>query len=107
RRRHTRFSRDWSSDVCSSDLSTGAFTDAGGYEPRIYFSPEAPQYSIVGAPEGREPWELDYPVDDEGGQVNNTFPTQEIAAGPSVGTFLNKVLYALKRSEERRVGNEA
>src|SRR5690606_395456 len=23
-RRHTRFSRDWSSDVCSSDLSTGA-----------------------------------------------------------------------------------
>src|SRR5690606_39731284 len=24
RRRHTRFSRDWSSDVCSSDLETGA-----------------------------------------------------------------------------------
>src|SRR5690606_40535610 len=24
RRRHTRFSRDWSSDVCSSDLSLGA-----------------------------------------------------------------------------------
>src|SRR5690606_39332496 len=23
RRRHTRFSRDWSSDVCSSDLSIG------------------------------------------------------------------------------------
>src|SRR6266700_5492337 len=23
RRRHTRFSRDWSSDVCSSDLVTG------------------------------------------------------------------------------------
>src|SRR5690606_41162497 len=25
RRRHTRFSRDWSSDVCSSDLSISAF----------------------------------------------------------------------------------
>src|SRR5690606_40526993 len=25
RRRHTRFSRDWSSDVCSSDLSNGYF----------------------------------------------------------------------------------
>src|SRR5690606_41856935 len=25
RRRHTRFSRDWSSDVCSSDLSTGTW----------------------------------------------------------------------------------
>src|SRR5690606_39586264 len=24
RRRHTRFSRDWSSDVCSSDLAAGA-----------------------------------------------------------------------------------
>src|SRR5690606_40041998 len=28
RRRHTRFSRDWSSDVCSSDLD-------GGAKPRI------------------------------------------------------------------------
>src|SRR3712207_7605231 len=25
RRRHTRYWRDWSSDVCSSDLSTNAF----------------------------------------------------------------------------------
>ncbi|WP_251153160.1 UPF0182 family protein [Cellulosimicrobium sp. Marseille-Q4280] len=81
--------------------STGAFTDAGGYEPRIYFSPEAPQYSIVGAPEGTEPWELDYPVDDDTGQVNNTFPTQDLAGGPEVGTFLNKVLYALKFGSEQ------
>src|SRR5690606_39953787 len=27
RRRHTRFSRDWSSDVCSSDLSLGDSAD--------------------------------------------------------------------------------
>src|SRR5690606_40652656 len=27
RRRHTRFSRDWSSDVCSSDLNDLAATD--------------------------------------------------------------------------------
>src|SRR2546422_2128705 len=27
RRRHTRCSRDWSSDVCSSDLHDGAFDD--------------------------------------------------------------------------------
>ncbi len=92
--------------------STGAFTDAGGYEPRIYFSPEAPEYSIVGAPEDREPWELDYPVDDAGGQVNNTFPTDEVAAGPSVGSFVNKVLYALKFGSEQilfsdRVTNES
>src|SRR5690606_40369115 len=29
RRRHTRFSRDWSSDVCSSDLDAGV-AGAGG-----------------------------------------------------------------------------
>src|SRR5690606_40238788 len=28
RRRHTRFSRDWSSDVCSSDLTPTAMSDA-------------------------------------------------------------------------------
>src|SRR5205809_3505261 len=32
RRRHTRCSRDWSSDVCSSDLSAGG--SRGGTRPR-------------------------------------------------------------------------
>src|SRR5690606_40416532 len=33
RRRHTRFSRDWSSDVCSSDLELGPFgRDHAGLE---------------------------------------------------------------------------
>src|SRR5690606_40327862 len=30
RRRHTRFSRDWSSDVCSSDLERGDLVAAAG-----------------------------------------------------------------------------
>lgn len=82
--------------------STGAFTDAGGYEPRIYFSPKAPQYSIVGAPEGEGSWELDYPADNaEGGQVNNTFPTQDIAAGPNVGSLWTKLLYSVKFGSEQ------
>src|SRR5690606_40514076 len=34
-RRHTRFSRDWSSDVCSSDLTRGALRDVLGY--RLYY----------------------------------------------------------------------
>src|SRR5215475_10860898 len=33
RRRHTRFSRDWSSDVCSSDLLCLAKGLTGGYLP--------------------------------------------------------------------------
>src|SRR5690606_40319211 len=31
--RHTRFSRDWSSDVCSSDLPAAAEEDAGAVTP--------------------------------------------------------------------------
>src|SRR5690606_40549481 len=32
RRRHTRFSRDWSSDVCSSDLDAEGITLTGDWE---------------------------------------------------------------------------
>src|SRR5690606_41636659 len=42
RRRHTRFSRDWSSDVCSSDLDDGlcaAFLDLGHEVPAHLVSP--------------------------------------------------------------------
>src|SRR5436309_10371638 len=34
RRRHTRFSRDWSSDVCSSDLAIFTSTDAATWTSR-------------------------------------------------------------------------
>jgi uncharacterized membrane protein (UPF0182 family) len=80
----------------------GSLTDKG-YEPRIYFSPSTTSYSIVGAPEGTNPWELDFQADDEqgGAQVNTTFPTQEIDAGPSVGSFGSKLLYALKFGSEQ------
>src|SRR3712207_8076623 len=33
RRRHTRYWRDWSSDVCSSDLETGALGGGGHVGP--------------------------------------------------------------------------
>ena len=73
----------------------------GEYEPRIYFGQSSPTYSIVGAPEGTSPWELDYPDDDApGGQVNTSFPTDEIEAGPSIGSLWNKLLYALKFGDE-------
>src|SRR5690606_15836783 len=49
RRRHTRFSRDWSSDVCSSDLPTTEQTGlvasstvvAGGVAPNTQPEPQA------------------------------------------------------------------
>jgi uncharacterized membrane protein (UPF0182 family) len=66
----------------------------GEYEPRIYFGTSSPSYSIVGAPQGSEPWELDYPDDTAAqAQKNNTFQGD---GGPSVGNALNKLLYAIK-----------
>ena len=68
--------------------------DLGEYEERVYFSPKSPLYSIVGAPEGSAPQELDYPDDNAAsGQVMTTFTGD---GGPSVGNLWNKLLYAVK-----------
>jgi len=71
----------------------------GDYEPRIYFGQTVPDYSIVGAPDGTEPWELDYPDDDSPtGQVNTTYAGD---GGPSIGTFVEKLMYAIRFGEEQ------
>ena len=68
--------------------------EIGEYEPRVYFSQSAPDYSIVGGPEGTPNQELDYPDDNApGGQVSTTFKGN---GGPSVGNFWNKLLYSIK-----------
>src|SRR5690606_40843608 len=36
RRRHTRFSRDWSSDVCSSDLQPGRLVRDGVFDEGFF-----------------------------------------------------------------------
>src|SRR5690606_39862684 len=41
RRRHTRFSRDWSSDVCSSDLSAFRSSFASDYGVKLVDGPLA------------------------------------------------------------------
>jgi uncharacterized membrane protein (UPF0182 family) len=82
--------------------ASGVLTEQSEYEPRVYFGERSTQYSIVGAPEGADPVELDYPADeDEGsGQVNYTFTGQ---AGPSVGNLFNRLLYAIKFQDEQIV----
>lgn len=80
---------------------TGALTDFydGGYEPRIYFGRTLPEYSVVGAPEGTEPWELDFPDDDSpSGQVNSTYSGE---GGPSIGSPFAKLMYAIKFGSEQ------
>lgn len=68
--------------------------EMGKYEERVYFSPNSPQYSIVGAPQGAKPQELDYPDDTkEAGQVRTTYKGD---GGPGIGNFFAKLLYAVK-----------
>lgn len=76
------------------EQSVPSVGEMGDYEERVYFSPGSPTYSIVGAPEGAAPQELDYPDDTAvGGQVSTTFTGN---GGPSVGNVWNKLLYAIK-----------
>ncbi|EFA23494.1 UPF0182 family protein [Bifidobacterium gallicum] len=69
----------------------GYLTQTQHYEPRIYFSPEAPEYSIVGAPQGTTPWEFDYPTGSEG--ATTTFTGN---GGPSLGNIFSRLLYAVR-----------
>ena len=63
-------------------------------QPRIYFGELSPTFSIVGAPEGTPPIELDYPDDaSPTGQVNNTYSG---SGGVPVGSLLNRLLFATK-----------
>ncbi len=74
--------------------SSGPLGTDETYEPRIYFGESSPEYSIVGAPEGTEPREIDRPQsDDSDEESKNTFAGE---GGPSVGNLFNKLVYAIK-----------
>src|SRR5690606_39445347 len=84
RRRHTRFSRDWSSDVCSSDLKTAVLsTGVRNVAWRVAERQEDGSLRFELAPLALGPR-----IEDEGG--NDVYI---VRAG-------------LARSEERRVGKE-
>jgi uncharacterized membrane protein (UPF0182 family) len=73
--------------------------ELGEFEPRVYFGETSPTYSIVGAPEGSSPVELDYPAG-EGGQ-QQTYTTFTGDGGPSLAGPFNKLIYALKFQSEQ------
>ncbi|MEI2716805.1 MAG: UPF0182 family protein [Candidatus Nanopelagicales bacterium] len=63
-------------------------------EPRIYFGQLSPEYSIVGAPEGDPPRELDFPDDaSPTGQRNNTYTG---IGGVPMGSLFNRMVFATK-----------
>lgn len=79
--------------------TSGFLTDRENFEPRVYFGEHSPEYSIVGAPEGAEPVEIDYPRGKDGS--NETKTTFEGDGGPRIGNAFTKLLYALKFQSEQ------
>jgi len=67
-------------------------------QPRVYYGEYSPVYSIVGAPEGATPRELDYPTDT--GQANYTYTG---TGGIPIGSLVNKLMFAVKYQEPNMV----
>ena len=79
--------------------TSGFLSDRENFEPRVYFGENSPEYSIVGAPEGAEPAEIDYPRGKDGSSETKT--TFEGSGGPKIGDTFTKLLYALKFQSEQ------
>ena len=77
----------------------------GEFEPRVYFGTNSPEYSIVGAPEGAEPLEFDFPAGEDG--QRETYTTFSSDGGPSVGNIFNRIAYALKFQSEQILLSDA
>ncbi len=82
--------------------STGVL---GDFEPRVYFGETSPAYSIVGAPDGTDPVELDYPAGGENERETRT--TFEGDGGPKLDNVFTKLVYALKFQSEQIFLSEA
>jgi uncharacterized membrane protein (UPF0182 family) len=74
--------------------------DLGDFEPRVYFGEASPDYSIVGAPEGSPPAELDYPSGTEENS-QNAQTTYQGDGGPKLDNIFNKLVYAIKFQSEQ------
>jgi uncharacterized protein len=76
----------------------------GDFEARVYFGEQSPDYSIVGAPKGSTPKELDYPNSSTLRQQNFTYDGK---GGVAVGSLFNKLLYAIKFREQNILLSDA
>ena len=79
--------------------------DLGDFEPRIYFGANSPTYSIVGAADGAEPLEFDFPAGE--GESNETYTTFSGNGGPLVGNIFTKIAYSLKFQSEQILLSDA
>ena len=77
----------------------------GEYEPRVYFGENSPAYSIVGAPAGAEPLELDFPAGQ--GEDDQTYNTFSGDGGPKISGIIPRLAYALKFQSEQILLSDA
>src|SRR5690606_39367750 len=93
--RHTRFSRDWSSDVCSSDLVEGVpracVVIETSLDPSGRYQHIAIRDNGVGVPESRKEY------------IFQIFNSTKGERGSGLGLAVSQKIL---RSEERRVGKE-
>lgn len=79
--------------------SKGVLGTDTSYQPRIYFGQSTTDYSVVGAPAGTTPIELDRPQGSsatDAGAASEALTTFTGNAGPSLGNWFNRAMYALK-----------
>ena len=79
--------------------------ELGEFEPRIYFGDNSPTYSIVGAPDGAEPLEFDFPAGEDG--ERETYTTFDGNGGPAIGDIFTRIAYALKFQSEQILLSDA
>ena len=77
----------------------------GVYEPRVYFGENSPTYSIVGAPVGADPLELDFPAGE--GESDQTYNTFSGNGGPRISGIIPRLAYALKFQSEQILLSDA
>src|SRR5690606_40607786 len=107
RRRHTRFSRDWSSDVCSSDLERPARSDpprpaAGCVDQTLC----AGQRSVERRPLSAAAAAPTPPFSRPAASGTGFWRRDPAIIGHKSPKKSNSVILARQRSEERRVGKE-
>ena len=88
-------------------LQSGIPTEGllGDFEPRIYFGLNSPEYSIVGAPDGADPLEFDFPAGEDGDR--ETYTTFNADGGPMIGDLFTRLAYALRFQSEQILLSDA
>src|SRR5690606_40961499 len=97
RRRHTRFSRDWSSDVCSSDLAKPPAEAHAGFPPAPPPVPPA-NWSDRGGSRARKAWSWIRPLC----RTRIAFPETRVFGRSAPCALLQGILGLFLPTKERK-----